>query len=92
MKTISAITDEYLLEVCRVISRGFSKNAFPMLDGAQVSWPVWLRHALDLDRIDTLEARVAKLEACGWEAMAHLSPEGCKAANAAALATKEKNQ
>ena len=44
------------------------------------------------DHIDTLEARVAELEAWGWEAMAHLSPEGCKAANAAALAAKEKDQ
>jgi hypothetical protein len=30
-----------------------------MLDGVQVSWAVWLRHALDLDHIDTLEARAA---------------------------------
>jgi len=59
---MNRITDEYLLEVCRGISRGFGKGAFPMLDGVQVSWAVWLRHALDLDRIDTLEARVAELE------------------------------
>jgi len=59
---MSRITDEYLSEVCRVISRGLDKGAFPMLDGVQVSWAVWLRHALDLDHIDTLEARVAELE------------------------------
>ena len=56
---MSRITDEYLSEVCRVISRGFDKAAFPMLDGVHVSWAVWLRHALDLDHIDTLEARAA---------------------------------
>jgi len=87
---MSRITDEYLSEVCRVISRGFGKGAFPMLDGVQVSWAVWLRHALDLDHIDTLETRVADLESWRREAITHFSPEGCKAANAAALAAKEK--
>ena len=65
---MSRITDEYLSEVCRTISRGFGKGAFPMLDGVQVSWAVWLRHALDLDHIDTLEARVAELEGALQEA------------------------
>jgi hypothetical protein len=66
---MSKITDEYLLEVCRAISRGFGKGAFPMLNGVQVSWAVWLRHALDLDQIDTLEARVAELEGIVDEAI-----------------------